>query len=262
MDPLHKDSLKLDVVTSEARISNWLQSVLGTEVRTNLRERASRIVEEAIELAQVEGVDKEQVQRIVERVYSRPVGVASQEIAGIQVCVLAYTDAADIDLAKVTNDEITRIEDPALIEKIRAKHAAKAAAGTAIPAEPTEKPLRVIKNVLVLHLDDVPDEQGETFDAKGLCFAPEVYVSKKAGSESLNDIIGCAKLYIGAGGHLYADITVYPFVKGAATAYPSVAGAALARNGPTITHSVIRSLALTAARNSDKRIEPIIIPEA
>jgi hypothetical protein len=127
---------KLNVTECEHRISNWLQSVLGTEVRTNLRERASRIVEEAIELAQVEGVTRSRCSASSSACTRGRWASRHQEIAGIQVCVLAYTAAADIDLAKVTNDEITRIEDPALIEKIRAKHAAKAAAGTAIKAKP------------------------------------------------------------------------------------------------------------------------------
>jgi hypothetical protein len=136
-----------------------------------------------------------------------------------------------------------------------------AAAGTALPAEPTQKPLRVISNVLVLHLDDVLDDQGERFDPNGLCYAPDVAVSKNAGSNSLDDIIGAAKLRIGAGGHLYADITIYPFVVGPLTVYPSVVGAARERDGNVISQSVIRSLALTSARNCDKRIAAITIPE-
>lgn len=124
----------MDIISYQQRIRTWLQRVLGDEVRTNRAERAARLVEEAIELAQVEGVELDGIDRIAKRVYRRPVGEASQEVAGVAVCLLAFADATSIDLNAVTGKEIARIEQvPA--EKIRARHNAKAADGTALEAK-------------------------------------------------------------------------------------------------------------------------------
>jgi hypothetical protein len=116
------------------RIAEWVRSRFGERCLMDRRERAMRVVEEAIELGQAEGVTQADVVRIAVRVYSRPVGEAGQEAAGVQVCLLAWAIAADANLDVLTRHEVERIERvPA--EVSRAKHNAKAAAGTAIRAE-------------------------------------------------------------------------------------------------------------------------------
>ncbi len=116
------------------RIAAWVRSRLGTEVLMDRQERAARLVEEAIELAQAEGVPEIRVVNIARRAYERPVGEVEQEVGGIGVCILAYCYAADLDFLALTDREVKRIEKvPA--EVSLAKHNAKAKAGTAEPSE-------------------------------------------------------------------------------------------------------------------------------
>lgn len=119
----------------QARIVEWLRTRFGAEVLASRHERAARVLEEAAELAQAEGLDYAFASRIIGRVFSRPPGQARQEAAGVAVTLLAWAAAADADLDALATAEVQRIE--ALpIEHFRRKHAEKAAAGTALAGTP------------------------------------------------------------------------------------------------------------------------------
>lgn len=117
------------------RIAAWVRSRLGTAVLMDREERAARLVEEAIELAQAEGMARSDVVKITNRVFDREVGEVTQEVGGIGVCLLAYCHAADLDFVMLTKREVDRIEKvPA--EVTQAKHDAKVKAGTAMGRTP------------------------------------------------------------------------------------------------------------------------------
>lgn len=125
-------SIYLSNVTD--RIAAWVTSRLGREVLVDRKERATRLVEEAIELAQAEGVDIDVISRVANRVYERPVGDPRQEAAGVSVCLIAYCFAADLHPIAIAEAEILRVEHvPA--EVTRAKHAEKVRAGTSMPRQ-------------------------------------------------------------------------------------------------------------------------------
>jgi 3-hydroxyacyl-CoA dehydrogenase len=113
------------------RVAKWVADVLGSEALFDRRERAMRLIEEAIELGQVEGLTQADVDRITRYVMGRPVGVAHQEVGGVMVCVLAYCCSAGLDANEVTEQEVSRIEriDPRIVQT---KHAAKAHAKVAV----------------------------------------------------------------------------------------------------------------------------------
>ncbi len=124
-------SLYLSNITD--RISAWITSRFGRDVLMDRKERATRLVEEAIELAQAEGIDFAVVARVAVRVYERPVGEPRQEAAGVTVCLIAYCFAADLHPLVIAEQEIHRVEGvPA--EVTRAKHAEKVRAGTSMPS--------------------------------------------------------------------------------------------------------------------------------
>lgn len=114
------------------RIATWVESRLGTKVLMDRKERAARLVEEAIELCQAEGVPEIRAINICRRVYERPVGVPRQESAGVGVCWLAYCYATGTLPLDVVEEEVARIEgvNP---EVTRAKHNAKVHADLAMP---------------------------------------------------------------------------------------------------------------------------------
>lgn len=69
-------------MTEEVRayeVLDWAEQMFGPIAR-NRKERASRFLEEAIELAQAEGLTLENVDRILWRVYSRPPGDPAKEV--------------------------------------------------------------------------------------------------------------------------------------------------------------------------------------
>lgn len=113
------------------RVGAWVRSRLGTAVLMDRRERAARLVEEAIELAQAEGVSEVSIRNIAKRVYSREVGEVKQEVGGVGVCLLAYCYATDLDFVALTKREVDRIEKVPM-EKTQEKHDAKVKAGTAM----------------------------------------------------------------------------------------------------------------------------------
>lgn len=112
-----------------ARCAAWVQGVYGQASLHNQDNRAARFVEEAIELAQAQGLGKDVIAKILERAYSRPAGRIGQEVAGSFFTLLVYCYVAKIDLWLETLEEVERVEelDP---EVFRAKHREKWAAGT------------------------------------------------------------------------------------------------------------------------------------
>jgi len=114
------------------RIVAWLETRYGHEITTNRQERAMRLVEESIELAQAEGVSPIIIQNIRNRVYSRPPGSPSQEAAGVMLCLVAWAEATSHDLELISEVELDRIEQVP-VEISRQRHQAKADLGTALP---------------------------------------------------------------------------------------------------------------------------------
>jgi hypothetical protein len=78
-------------------------SLLATE------ERVSRVVEEAVELAQAEGVPAERLHALVRHVYAKPPGDPAQEVGGVGVTVLAYCAAVGISADDAEAREVERV---------------------------------------------------------------------------------------------------------------------------------------------------------
>lgn len=114
--------------TLKDRIIVWVSTRLGHRLLNNRWERAMRVLEEAMELAQAEGVDSVSAMDLYHRVANRPKGDPAQEGAGLNVCLMAWSHAAGVDLPVVTEGEVARIEamDPT---DIQSRQNTKAALG-------------------------------------------------------------------------------------------------------------------------------------
>jgi hypothetical protein len=121
-------------MTLEYRMMRWVCSRIGAD-HMQPKERAMRLLEESIELAQAEGITLQQVGKQVEHVYSRPIGFALSEAAGVAVCLLAYCAARDTTIDEIARVELTRIEHKP-IEQIRGSLARKADADLVTTVEP------------------------------------------------------------------------------------------------------------------------------
>lgn len=112
-------------------IARWTQRTFGIASMT-VEERAGRFLEEAMELAQC-FIPKEKAQRLLDYVYSRPVGNPKQEMGGVGVTLLVLAEVLGLSASNEEMMEQARVQAvPA--EVFRARHNAKAAAGVAVPA--------------------------------------------------------------------------------------------------------------------------------
>lgn len=93
----------------ENRVREWVVSRIGPEHMTT-RERAMRLLEEAIELAQAEGVTREQVDCQVAYTYSSKPGDPRQEASGVAICLYGWASAAGATLQEIGLAEMERIE--------------------------------------------------------------------------------------------------------------------------------------------------------
>lgn len=111
------------------RIAEWVRSRFGANALHDRQERVARLLEEAAELAQAEGLALDTAQRILARTYSRPVGEVGSEVAGVGLTLAAYCVAAGLDPQALMRAELKRVEAVPRAVTL-AKHAAKVADGT------------------------------------------------------------------------------------------------------------------------------------
>lgn len=113
----------------QKRVIAWAWATFG-DIALNRDERAARLVEEAIEVCQAESVAQDVVHRLVDRVYSRPVGDLGREIGGVAMTLAALAENAGYSVEAEAQRELDRVMglSPA---HFAAKHAEKVAAGVA-----------------------------------------------------------------------------------------------------------------------------------
>jgi NTP pyrophosphatase (non-canonical NTP hydrolase) len=110
------------------RVGRWVHRCFGPDVLYNPKERAMRLLEESLELAQAVGVGSERAAGLVTYVYGRPVGEAKQELGGCAVTLLAAAESLGLSLEITLEEELTRIEDKDP-EHFRERHNRKIEAG-------------------------------------------------------------------------------------------------------------------------------------
>ena len=116
--------------TLQRLIFHWAQNTFG-KVAANPVERAIRLVEESIECAQATDASADVLHKIIDRVYSRPVGKIGQEIGGTALCLMSLAESLGYDVEAEIDREVTRIVSIS-IEELRKKHQDKVAVGTSI----------------------------------------------------------------------------------------------------------------------------------
>lgn len=92
-----------------------------------------RFVEEATELAHADGMERETLDAIVNRVYSRPPGEVRKEIGQAQATLEVYAEHIGESADALAEIEWQRVQSIPQAEWER-RHAAKQAIGIAMPA--------------------------------------------------------------------------------------------------------------------------------
>jgi hypothetical protein len=110
-------------------VLRWAVATFGP-VAESKHERVCRILEEALELAQAEGVPEDTARKILARAYSRPVGEPRAEYQGLCLTLQAYAELVEDPIRDAVMREFVRVISRSR-EEWRARHDAKAADGCA-----------------------------------------------------------------------------------------------------------------------------------
>lgn len=110
--------------TYQARVSTWAESCFGA-THYDMTQRGDRLLKEVLELLQSKGYDGARVAPLVDYVFGRPAGEPAQEVGGVMVTLSTFCTVANIDMLAAGEAELARINEPAVMARIRAKHAAK-----------------------------------------------------------------------------------------------------------------------------------------
>lgn len=101
--------------SQQTRVREWIATRLGAEHATP-KERAMRLLEESLELAQSEGVIMPDAFRLLQHVFNRPPGDPMQEAGAVGVCLMGYCAARNLDHKAVIEQELQRIEAKTISE--------------------------------------------------------------------------------------------------------------------------------------------------
>jgi hypothetical protein len=112
-------------MTYQQRVLNWLMNCFSQEICRDITERNHRFLEEALELVQSTGCKRSEAHLLVEYVFNRPIGDPFQEVGGVAVTFAALCSCIDVEQNWAAEMELIRISAPEILEKIRAKQAAK-----------------------------------------------------------------------------------------------------------------------------------------
>lgn len=109
----------------QMKVYGWLLACFGGRIATDKVERNHRFLEEALELVQACDCTVSEAHQLVDYVFNRPVGEKHQEVGGVAVTLMALCTAHDLDYKNCAYKEFYRISDLKVMEKIKAKQAAK-----------------------------------------------------------------------------------------------------------------------------------------
>jgi hypothetical protein len=111
--------------TFQTRVAPWFFKCFSQAVCNDTKQRNHRFLEEALELVQACDCTAEEAHMLVDYVFGRPVGEKGQEVGGTMVTLAALCIVQSIDMHGESEKELTRINTPEMIERIRAKQKTK-----------------------------------------------------------------------------------------------------------------------------------------
>lgn len=112
-------------MTLQQRVQDWMIECFGAEVAADIPERNFRFLEEALELVQAGGCTREDALRLVDYVYGRPAGEPAQEVGGVVLTLSALCIASGIYMLTEAERELSRVNQPEVIARIRHKQMTK-----------------------------------------------------------------------------------------------------------------------------------------
>lgn len=108
-------------------VFDWVTEAFGAEHANSLPARSTRFLEEAIELYQAAGGDLAMAHKLLDFVFSRPIGELPKEIGAVGLTLLSVAAAAGVNCDAEELREVDRVtsQDPAVFAtRNREKNAA------------------------------------------------------------------------------------------------------------------------------------------
>ncbi len=122
----------------QGRATEWALKTFG-RVAMDVRERALRLVEEAIEMSQAVGVERYQVLRMVWEVYSRKPGNPKSEMGGVAITSMIMAEALELNFLGAAEKEYERLKTPQTIARCKKRQAEKKKKGLAADSPEDEE---------------------------------------------------------------------------------------------------------------------------
>lgn len=94
----------------QSAILQWANATLGEATASNTGERIRRFVEEAIELVQAAGLDKQALHNIIDHIYAKPAVQMAQEIGQVGVSLLGLSEHLGIPADDEERKEFDHIQ--------------------------------------------------------------------------------------------------------------------------------------------------------
>lgn len=117
----------------QQRVQEWMLACFGPAITSDRLERCDRFAEEAIELLQALGYDRNRLDALTDYVYCREAGEPGQEVGGVMVTLAALCSTHGIDVDTARETELSRVWTK--VEHIREKQKAKPT-NSALPVAP------------------------------------------------------------------------------------------------------------------------------
>lgn len=122
----------------QQRSVDWLNEICWDDP-TDLAERRARFIEEALELVQSLDMTESDVMQVVGYVFNRPSGLPAQEFGGVATTLAVLADYTGYDLMDCGEDELERVSEPEVMDKIRRKRMTRHGRGPLPGDSPVER---------------------------------------------------------------------------------------------------------------------------
>ena len=127
------------VTSLQEAASDWLRTTFNERVLLDPKERALRVLEEALELAQASGVSTDLCLALTDQVYAKPLGKPEDEVVDVAICALVAATAHNLNLGRAIVRRLAWAQQN--VERIRAKNLMKVRNHDAYRERGTQEPV-------------------------------------------------------------------------------------------------------------------------
>jgi NTP pyrophosphatase (non-canonical NTP hydrolase) len=93
----------------QEQVHDWCAAAFGADHANSIPQRGIRLLEEAIELAQACGCEREMCHKLIDHIFDKPAGEIGQEIGGVGTTLLALAAAAHRSAEAEERAEVARV---------------------------------------------------------------------------------------------------------------------------------------------------------